>query len=456
MSNNSNLLSSIKNLGKFSFPAICNSLLNILPTLASIWILSRLGKDQLAAAGIATPTFFTILTIFLMGFYAVGIKIGHSFGKNKHSKQNNDEIGPWVINGLVIALILAIPAVLILLNIPSLLLLLGQKPHLVNLAKPFFYFGALAIIPMLVNSVFNQYFIGIGHPKVALYTSLSTFPLIVGLSYGLILGKWGLPRLEMGGINCASFIVDSLVMIAIIFIILFAKWSKKYNVFSRPLGINYKSCVELFHLGWPISIQVGGELAAMTAMAYLLGLFGASALAAAQIVQQYVLIFVMISMGLSQGVSVLISHAHGSNSLAEIKTITLAGCVLIGVISVVFAAGFLIFPHELIDIYLDINRSVHNQLVDLAIYFMMIAAIYIIFDGIRGVLTAALRGLQDSKTPMRIGVACLWLIGLPVAYIAGILLHGGPIALRFGFVSGVIVGTLLLFFININTHILRS
>ena len=376
-----------------------------------------------------------------MGFYAVGIKIGSSIGKDK-----KNEIGPWVINGLVIALILAIPAVLILINIPALFLLIGQKPHLVNLAKPFFYYGALAIIPMLANTVFNQYFTGIGRPKIAFFVSLITVPLTVVLSYGFILGKWGLPQLAIGGINLAAFIVDGLVMIAVIFIILFAKWSKEYNVFSKPLGINYKSCLELFQLGWPISIQVGGELAAMAAIAYLLGILGADALAATQIVQQYILIFVMISMGLSQGVSILISQAHGKKNQEEVKTITIAGCIIIIIISIIFACGLLIFPKDLVDFYLNIGHSVHNKLVDLAVYFMMIAALYILFDGIRGILTAALRGLQDSQVPMRVGIACLWLIGLPIAYLAGYPLHGGPIALRFGFVSGVAVAMIIMTF----------
>ena len=58
----------------------------------------------------------------------------------------------------------------------------------------------------------------------------------------------------------------------------------------------------------------------------------------------------------------------------------------------------------------------------------MIAALYILFDGIRGNLTSALCVLQDSQVPMRVGIACLWLIGLPMAYLAGYPLHRGPIA----------------------------
>ena len=428
----------MKRIGLFSLPLILNSLLSILPMLVSIWILSRLGKDQLAAAGIAVPTFFTIFTVFLMGFYAVGIKISHDLGKN-----NKDEVGPWVINGLIISLILTIPAIAILLNTPTLLLIFGQNPHLVALTKTFFYFGAATIFLKLVKTVFHQYFVGTGHPRISMIISIGTLPIIICLSYGLILGSWGLPKLAMGGITCASLIIETLSVLIIITIIVFAKWSREYKVFSGGLGINCRKCVELFKLGWPISIQVGGELSAMTALAYMLGLFGASALAATQVVQQYVLIFVMISLGLSQGVSVLISHSYGANDVDKIKTITIAGCLLMGAVSIVFVCGFLIFPRSLVDIYLNIGSHVNNSLVHFAIYFMLIAALYISFDGFREILTSALRGLQDSKIPMRIGVVCLWFVGLPIAYILGVLLHGGAIILRLGFVSGVAVGMLL-------------
>ena len=431
------LLSVIGRLSIFSLPIICNQLLGILPTLASMWILSRLGKDYIAAAGIASPTFYTILTIFVTGFYAVGIKVGHSFGKNK----NSNEIGAWFMNGLVLALILCLPAILIFLNVDTLLLYLGQDPHLVALAEPFFSFGALAIIPMLINSVFNQYFTGIGHPKIAFFLSIVTLPLIIALSYGLVLGQWGLPKLAMGGINCASFIVDVLMTFSAIGIALFAKWSKPFNVFTKPFGINFKRCLALFQLGWPIAIQVGGELAAMTAGAYLLGLFGVSALAAAQITTQYVMLFVMTTLGLSSAVSILVSHAHGEKNLRKIKQTTFAGVIIMFCITAIFAILFLGFPTMLVDLYLNIKHPEHGQLVHLAVYFMMISVVYIVFDGIRNVLTNALRGIQDSKVPMQIGISCIWLIGLPCAYVAGFLMHGGPIALRFGFVAGVAVAT---------------
>jgi len=55
-----------------------------------------------------------------------------------------------------------------------------------------------------------------------------------------------------------------------------------------------------FSLGFPIGIQFGAELAAMTVATYFMGYFGVIALAASQIVSQYSLIVVMVTLGLSQ------------------------------------------------------------------------------------------------------------------------------------------------------------
>jgi multidrug resistance protein, MATE family len=227
-------------------------------------------------------------------------------------------------------------------------------------------------------------------------------------------------------------------------VIAVAKWSKPYNIFSRPFGINTQHCKELVTLGWPISIQVSGELSAMTIATYFIGWFGASALAAAQITFQFVVIVVMIIMGLSQGVSILVSHAYGKKNRAEIKKIAFSGMLLSGVVTCMLAIGFLIFPQTLIDFYLRVDHPVHNELVHIATYFMMIAVVGMAFDGVRNVLTSTLRAMHDPKIPMQIGVFCLWLIGLPCAYIVGELLHGGAIGIRVGWVFGIIIATLWL------------
>ena len=431
------LLATIGKVFIFSLPIIINLFLRFLPTITSMWILSRLGKDYIAAAGIAAPTFYTIMTFFISGFNAVGVKVANSFGKNKI----NREISIWVTNAIILGFVSCTFAIIALLNIDIFLLFLKQDPYLITLSKPFFTFGALAIIPIIFNTILNQYFIGIGHTKVSLALSTISCPLIVILSYGLVLGKWGLPKLAMGGINCATSIVGTLILVIAIFIAIFIKWSKPFHLFSKPFSVDHKHCVELLELGWPIGLQNTAEMAVTTIVTYLLGIFGISALAAAQITQQYTFILFLICVGLSSGVSILVSKAYGENNFKQIKYLTLASIIIISIVSFLFAIAFLVFPTTLVDLYLDIKHPAHSQLVYFAVHFMIIVAIYAIFNSIRKISAATLQGMQDAKTPMKTSILCMWGIGLPCAYIAGFLLHGGPIALRSGFIIGVIIAS---------------
>ena len=59
-------------------------------------------------------------------------------------------------------------------------------------------------------------------------------------------------------------------------------------------------------------------------------------------------------------------------------------------------------------------------------------AAFQMFDGLQAVTTGALRGLGDTRTPMRVGLLAHWTIGLPI---------GATLAFRFGMgVSGLWAG----------------
>jgi len=107
---------------------------------------------------------------------------------------------------------------------------------------------------------------------------------------------------------------------------------------------------------------------------------------------------------------------------------------------------FNLFSKNIINIYIDVNNIQNKDLVFLATIFLHLAALTLFVDGFRNLFSATLRGLQDSKTPMKIGVLCLWLVSLPFCYMIAFLFHTGPIGLRIGFLSGFILASLILMF----------
>ena len=128
----------------------------------------------------------------------------------------------------------------------------------------------------------------------------------------------------------------------------------------------------------------------------------------------------MATIGLSQAVAILTSQAMGAQRWQSVRQVSEAGLCIMLAIAVIFAALFLLQPEHLLDLYLDIKQSTHSRVVTLGTHFMEIAAVYILFDGCRSMMTAALRGMHDAHIPMRMGLGCMWLIGLPVAAIMGL------------------------------------
>ncbi|HET7237412.1 MAG TPA: MATE family efflux transporter, partial [Terrimicrobiaceae bacterium] len=77
----------------------------------------------------------------------------------------------------------------------------------------------------------------------------------------------------------------------------------------------------------------------------------------------------------------------------------------------------------------------------LAAQLLLIAGLFQIFDGVQITSSGALRGLEDTRTPMLIGVVAYWIVALPISYLCAFKLGVGPTGIWFGFVAGLAVAS---------------
>lgn len=426
-----NNLDYIRKVLGFAIPLSASSLVNVIVSFASMFMVASLGEDQLAAAALALPTFITF-SMVLPIFYAVGILASHYRGQGKEHK----EFGDLFKNGLWLAILLAIPTGLILWHADHLLLLFGQDPKLVQLTRLNFHFAAFAIIPMLIGIVFMQFYTGIGHPRFSLILSLITAPLTLFFAYALILGHFGFPKLELGGASCASMIASSLVCIATLIYMKLSKKLKPYHLFSGSFLPNIQLCKTILFLGLPIGLQFFGELGAMTVGTYFMGFFGPTALAASQVVSQYAMLLVMLFLGLSQAMAILTSEAYGKNEISLVRHYLKASMTILLMIFIFIAIFFFFTPRYLIQFFLSQSDINNAYLTHLATVFFAVSVFGLFLDGLRNLYSGTLRGMHDSKVPMKINIMCLWFISLPLCYLIAFPLGGGPIGLRIGFIVG--------------------
>ncbi len=71
-------------------------------------------------------------------------------------------------------------------------------------------------------------------------------------------------------------------------------------------------------------------------------------------------------------------------------------------------------PLQLIALFLDLRDAANAHVVELAVGFLAMAALFQVADGVQAVTSGALRGLKDTRVPMVFAGLGYWVVGLPV------------------------------------------
>ena len=108
-------------------------------------------------------------------------------------------------------------------------------------------------------------------------------------------------------------------------------------------------------------------------------------------------------------------NQKGKKDYKELRRIAISIFLLMIVIDLVFALGFLATRNILPTFYID-----NAEVVNTASLLIVIAGFFQLSDGFQAVVLGALRGLQDVKIPMFITFVAYWVIGFPICYYLGI------------------------------------
>jgi MATE family multidrug resistance protein len=93
-------------------------------------------------------------------------------------------------------------------------------------------------------------------------------------------------------------------------------------------------------------------------------------------------------------------------------------------------------PHAIIAVYLDVHAVANQRTVAIALQLMGIAAVFQIFDGMQTVAAGALRGYEDTTTPMLLAGLGYWGIGFIGGWWLAFPLGCGPAGLWAGLALG--------------------
>jgi MATE family multidrug resistance protein len=312
---------------------------------------------------------------------------------------------------------------------------LGQEESIARQSALYLAAAAPGMLPCLWFQALRQYTVGLRKPGPLLAITIVSIALNAALDYALMFGRFGFPKLGLVGIAGATSSVYLLSFLMLLGVILGRR------EFAEHLSLavwrtDLAALARTWKMGVPIAATYGSEAAFFTVLTLVIGSLGAGALAAQTIVNQVIYIVFMVSVGLSHASSISISHACAQHDYRSARRLGYTGLALGVSAMLVVALPYLAIPNEVIKPFLDAHATSDTDVLKLAAGLLTIAALLQIFDCSQNIGVGILRGLGDVKSSFRISLIGYWLIGLPVAYLAGIVLGYGIYGIWIGLAVG--------------------
>ena len=410
----------IRQFLKIALPLSAAYLAEFAMFITTKMVVGKLGYHQLAAVGIAGDLSFEIL-IILMGLLSViGVLAAQAEGAG-----NKARVGQSVRQGMIVATLLGIPAMLLIWNLDLVLHSTRQDPVVIEYAISYLHGLSAMVLPVLWFAVFRNFVAALAKPAAIMVITVSAVLLNYLLIVWFVHGGFGLGAMGLFGAGLATSLVTWLMFISLTLHIYYKPSLRGYGIFQSGWRLHVPTCKEILHLGIPVAGLTLLEAGLFAAVAILSGIISAKTLAAYEVVMAWVGIPFVIALGMAEATMIRVAHAVGRNSILDVRRAGHLGMILgVGILTamVIIPLGF---ADQIIRIFIHPADPGFSEVSRLAAQFLMIAVIFQVFDGLQAIAARALRGIRDTIAPLWIAGFGYWILGI-----------GGGSILAFGYDMG--------------------
>lgn len=403
-----------KKMLAIAIPITLQNLITIGINMADTMMLGSLGEVALSASALANQFSFIFLVIHYGLSGGAGVLTGQFWGKG-----DKESIGKTLSMMFKISAIFCFgffilgqffPEQIMRIYTPDIDVIREGSKYLKILSFAFLVQGFSTIAIGILRTV--------GVVKLALLSTSISFFANIFLNWMFIFGNLGAPRLGAAGAAVGTLISRIIEFSIVITYLLFI--DKKIQFKFKSL---FKHDNEIFKdyikHGTPVLISDFILVIGLNMLSVIMGRMGSEMVAANSIntvLQQFCTVFLM---GVSNASGVIIGNTVGAkeyDKAQEYSKTFLGLAIMIGCIS-----GILIFSLKnfMIGFY-----DVSGRTKEIAYQLMNTTALIVIFSSVGSTLTkGVLRAGGDTKFLMKADVLFLWLLAIPLGFIAGVVLN---------------------------------
>ncbi len=397
-------------------------------------MVGHLGAVALAGVSFAGSVFFLFFAFGMGLSFGLTPLVGEAYARGRHR-----DSAAYLQNAMLLNLLVGLVLLGGMLACIPFFTHMGQTPEVADVAERFFRYIAWSMLPFAVFASVKQFLEGIGVTNVEMVIVVIGNLVNIALCYLLINGVWGFPHMGVEGAGLAALIARIFMAAAIVAYVVWKERFRRYFIFISQAGFTLQRQWQLLRVGSPIAMQTTLEVSAFALTTIMMGWFGAVALAAHQIAMTMASCTFMAVVAVSTATTIRVSHAFGRGDWRGLGRAASASYHMGVAWNLFGAAAFLALRFVIPKIF-----STDPEVVDMAAYLLIFAAIFQLSDGAQNISIGILRGVQDVRSTMVVAFISYIAVNLPVGYLCAFTLGMGPGGLWVGFIFGLTLAAVLL------------
>jgi MATE family multidrug resistance protein len=387
-------------------PVILAELGWILMGIIDTVMVSPLGPAALGAVGTGSTVFMAVMVFGMGTIFALDTFVSQSFGAGRI-----DECHRWLFAGIHLAVVLSFVlmgvAGLVAWGLPR----FGLHPDVLEIIRPYIARLIYSTAPLMAYAVFRRYLQAMNVVAPVTVALVSANVVNAVGNWMLIYGKLGAPALGTNGAAYAT-LGSRIYMAAFLFVVIVVRERRNPSgLHDVPFFGHAKRVWQLAKLGIPAALQITLEVGVFAAISALAGRISPLAIAANQVVLNVASFVFMIPLGLSSATAVRVGQAVGRKDPSGVRLAGKCGLWLASVFMLSTALVYLAAPTALLGLF-----TADEAVLRIGTTVLWVYGALQLFDAWQVVMTGALRGLGDTRTPMVLNLIGHWVVGLPLAY----------------------------------------
>ncbi|MCA6212852.1 MAG: hypothetical protein PWP49_1668 [Thermococcaceae archaeon] len=412
-----------KKLWALAWPAIIANIGQTLVNLVDMIMVGQLGSLAIASVGLGGQfSWFMMPIMFAVSTGTLALVARFVGAKDFETAERVLE------QSVYLSFLISIPVMLLGLFFgDDALRIMGASEEVVELGysyiRVFFLFYPVNFMAFAAFSALR----GAGDTKTPMKLSLLTNGANVFLNYCLIFGHFGFPRLEVVGAALASGL--SLLLAFIVGFVLFLRGSLILK-FRPSFRLDIEITKRILRIGIPATVERAIFSFYNFLYISIVTRFGTIALAAHQVGLRVESIAYMPAFGFNVAVSALVGQSLGEGKPEKAEKVVYEALKMVSIFMGVMGIILIVFPRYLVMPFVTKSDPNYAEVLRLASIYLIIVGISEIPLGWIFVLSGALRGAGDTKSPMYVTAISKLLFRIIPSYILGFGISLGPIHVK--------------------------